>query len=59
MVLLKRPAGGSFARAATSRSYARNPTVLRLFDITGTAATFTVVDTREASVWRRPRGEGE
>jgi anti-sigma B factor antagonist len=35
-----------------------NPTVLRLFDITGTAATFTVVDTRERAL-AAARGEGE
>ena len=33
-----------------------NPTVLRLFDITGTAATFTVVDSRERAL-AAARGE--
>jgi len=27
-----------------------NPTVLRLFDITGTSATFTIVETREQAI---------
>jgi hypothetical protein len=27
-----------------------NPTVLRLFDITGTATTFTVLDSREKAL---------
>ena len=33
-----------------------NPTVLRLFDITGTATTFTVVDSRERAL-AEARGE--
>jgi anti-sigma B factor antagonist len=34
-----------------------NPTVLRLFDITGTASTFTVVDSREKAL-AAAQGEG-
>jgi len=36
--------GGNLAIVCT------NPTVLRLFDITGTATTFTVVDSRERAL---------
>jgi anti-sigma B factor antagonist len=42
--------GGNLAIACT------NPTVLRLFDITGTATTFTVVDSRELAL-AAARGE--
>ena len=42
--------GGNLAIVCT------NPTVLRLFDITGTATTFTVVDSRERAL-AEARGE--
>jgi anti-sigma B factor antagonist len=35
-----------------------NPTVLRLFDITGTASTFTVVDSREKALAAATGGAG-
>lgn len=34
-----------------------NPTVLRLFDVTGTSSTFTILDTREQAI-EAAQGEG-